>query len=167
MKAVISIAIAMLSIGSAFATPTVNEFGIGANGKTAVSVTGANGGQDGGKDERREELSIAVVDPSGPVAGAKCALSNDKGDWSVTAPDTVTVRRSASTLKIRCEKDGYVATEGSIEATTIKIEPKHFRFGTDAGGDGEDDETSLVTVPQYLPSIVVTLNAKSGAQATN
>ncbi|WP_144140329.1 hypothetical protein [Paraburkholderia sp. BCC1884] len=170
MKAVISIAVAMLSISSAFATPTVGELGLGANGKAALGINGANGangGQDGGKDQRREELSVAVVDTSGPVAGAKCILANDKGEWSVSAPDTVMVRRSASALKGRCEKEGYAATESTVEATTIKIEPRHFRFGTDAGGDGGDDESSLVTVPQYSPSIVIALNAKGGPQTTN
>ncbi|WP_146749796.1 hypothetical protein [Paraburkholderia bryophila] len=165
MKSVIFVIIASFS-AAAMAGQGMSEFMV--TGKNTVNVTGANGGHDGGQDPKREELSVSVVGPAGPITDAKCSLSNDKGDWSVTAPDTVTVRRSASALKIRCEKEGFAATEGAIEATTAKIEPKHFRFGTDAGGDGgDDDESSLITVPQYLPSLVITLHEKGAPQSTN
>jgi hypothetical protein len=160
IKTVFAVAISTFAIYAAAATTgTLNTL----SNVNTVNVTGANGGQDGGQDQNREELSVAVVDNAGPVTGAKCTLSNDKGDWSVTAPDTVTVRRSKSDLKIECVKPGYNPAEGVLQASTTQITPKHFEFGTDAGGDGSDDERPLITVPQYAPAITVTLNGKPAA----
>jgi hypothetical protein len=165
MKAVVAVAICVVSINAlAGKTPAFDSFSMDDNGKLPVNVTGANGGQDPGKDQLREELTITVIDSSGPVSGAKCILTNDKGDWSVSAPDTVTIRRSASTLKVRCEKDGYTAKEDEIEATTIQLARKHFHFANDVE---EDDADALVTVPQYSPLVVVNLNVRGAPQATN
>lgn len=160
MKTTLAIAISFCTI-HAVAGPLGQ--GTALDNVKAINVTGANGGRDGGQDRNREELAIAVIDASGPVASTKCTLSNDKGDWSVTAPDTVSVRRSSGDLKVHCEKPGYDPVESVLKASTTQITPKHFRFSTDAGGDGSDEEESLITVPQYGPSITVTMNAKAGA----
>jgi hypothetical protein len=127
----------------------------------ASSVSGAFGAKDGGQDQHREELAVTVVDSAGPITGAKCVLSNDKGSWTVTAPDTVHVVRSKSNLAVECSKDGYAPTSGTLSASTVQVAPKHFQFSSDAGGDGEDD--SPITVPQYAPEITVTLGSKPAA----
>jgi hypothetical protein len=159
MKTVFAIAISMLPL-YAFAGSggQINTL------QNVVTVTEANSGQNNAQDKNREELSVAVVDANGPVADAKCTLSNDKGDWSVAAPDKVTVRRSRSDLKIECAKAGYDTATGVVKASTTQITPKRFAFGTDAGGDGEED--AEITVPQYGPTITITLNAKAAAQQT-
>ena len=150
---------------TAFAAGPANQFDI-MNGGNNVSVTGANGGQDRGQDVHREELSIHVADAAGPIDGAKCVLSNDKGSWSVTAPDTVTVRRSNGDLSVACEKPGYIPASATVKSSTTKIQRKKFRFSTDAGGDGDDEDDDFVTVPQYTPSIAVTLGNKATTQTT-
>ena len=139
MKAAIGVLISVVSI---------NTF-------AATGVSGQFGTHDGGQDQRREDLAIVVVDASGPVAGAKCSLTNDKGNWTVAAPDSIRVTRSKSDLKIECAKDGYETVSGTLNATTTAVTPKHFQFGTDAGGDGGD--SGSVTVPQYAPTVTVTL----------
>jgi hypothetical protein len=143
MKAAIGVLISVVSI---------NTF-------AATGVSGQFGTHDGGQDQRREEMAIAVVDASGPVTGAKCSLTNDKGNWTVAAPDTVRITRSKSDLKIECLKDGYNAVSGVLNASTTQITPKHFQFSAESGGD----DGGPVTVPQYAPAVTVTLPAKPSA----
>jgi hypothetical protein len=42
-----------------------------------------------------------------PVSGAACVCSNDRGQWPLTSPGTVVVKKSESVLQIRCRKEGY------------------------------------------------------------
>jgi hypothetical protein len=123
-----------------------------------VNVTGASNSNNGGARKDRETVSISTVDSNGPVADAKCILTNSKGDWSVTAPDSVDVRRSDSDLQIKCEKSGYEAVTTTIKASKTQIPRPQFHF---AAGDSDDgDEDAMITVPQYAPSITVTFGSK-------
>jgi len=128
-----------------------------------VNVTGANGGNNGGVDKNRETISVSVLDGATPVA-AKCTLTNEHGDWSLSTPDTVTVRRSNTALEVKCEAAGYAPITQSIAATTIKIPKPHFHFSTDAGGDGDgdsDEAEAMISVPNYTPNITVVMGPKS------
>ena len=122
-----------------------------------MNVTGASNSNNGGEKRDRETLSIAVVDSNGPVADAKCILTNSKGDWSVNAPDSVEVRRSDSDLQIKCDKSGYDTVTTTIKATTTQIPKPQFHF---AAGGGDDDDDAMITVPQYAPSITVAFGSK-------
>lgn len=126
-------------------------------------MTGASNANNGGANKDRETLSISVVDGNGPVADAKCTLTNAKGDWSVTAPDSVDVRRSDSDLQIQCEKPGYDPVSTAIKASKAQIPRPQFHFA--AGGTGDDDEDAMITVPQYAPSITVTLSNSKQASS--
>lgn len=42
-----------------------------------------------------------------PESGADCRLSNDRGEWHLVSPGTVTVKKSASVLSIVCSKPGF------------------------------------------------------------
>jgi hypothetical protein len=53
---------------------------------------------------QNESVSVEARGDSGPVAGATCSLSNDKGKWFVTTPGSTTVHRSANDMEVRCEK---------------------------------------------------------------
>lgn len=123
----------------------------------AVNVTGATSSNNGGVKKDRETVSISAVDSNGPVADAKCVLTNAKGDWSLSAPDSVEVRRSDSDLQIKCEKPGYDAVTTTIKASKTQIPRPQFHFAAD-GGDNDDD--AMITVPQYAPSITVTFGSK-------
>jgi hypothetical protein len=132
-----------------------------------VSVTGANGGTNGGADKTKETVSVAVVDGNTPVP-AKCTLTNEHGDWSLSTPDTVTVRRSSSDLQIKCEAPGYAPVQETVKAATIKIPKPQFHFSTDAGGDGDDDGDDvqpMISVPNYASNITVVLGPKAPAAA--
>lgn len=123
-----------------------------------VNVTGATNNNNGGTNRDRETVSVTAVDANGPVADAKCILTNARGDWSITAPDSVDVRRSDSDLQIKCEKPGYDPVVATIKATKTQIPRPQFHFA--AGGGDDDDEDAMITVPQYAASITVTFDAK-------
>lgn len=54
------------------------------------------------------------------VAGADCALSNDKGTWRVRAPGDTSIVRSNKRMEVKCEKSpmpqGVVSVESSTRA---------------------------------------------------
>jgi hypothetical protein len=129
------------------------------NSKAHV-ISGAS--QGGGEDPRSEALSIQVTDANGPATDAKCTLSNDKGNWSTTGAEPVTILRSASDLTIVCSKDGYAARTLIVSAGTTQVERKHFRFAADS-----DESDDTMTVPYYNATISVNFTAAVAAQPSN
>jgi hypothetical protein len=167
MHLAVASALAVLSLPTLAAPIAGTEMGTGFNAVSKVNVTGANGGNNaGGTDKNREELTVAVLDGAKPVAGAKCTLTNAKGDWSLSAPDTVKVKRSDSDLQIKCEAPGYESITQALKASTTQVPRPQFKFSADAGGAGDDDN-SEITVPSYTANITITLAAKSPPQAAN
>jgi hypothetical protein len=49
-----------------------------------------------------QSLSVTSSSETRDVSGAQCSLKNDKGQWFVTTPGSVTVRRSYSALTVDC-----------------------------------------------------------------
>jgi len=43
-------------------------------------------------------------------SGARCELTNNKGEWNVTTPNKVRIKRSKKPLEVVCEKDGFKKT---------------------------------------------------------
>jgi len=133
------------------------------NGLAAAPVTNITGAQNNNGSNvsmTKESLTINVVSGDSDVAGATCKLSNPKGEWSMTAPGTVDVRRVNGDLQVECDKPGFEPGMQTIKASSIQIPKPHFRFSTDSGGSGDDDD-AMVTVPNYQDSITVSLNAKA------
>src|SRR4051794_32719779 len=54
----------------------------------------------------QQNLMVQTVLDHHEIAGVGCVLYNDVGKWFVTTPARVTVRKSASPLRIDCQKDG-------------------------------------------------------------
>jgi len=54
--------------------------------------------------------SVSVISQSEgtDIAGARCSLSNDKGQWFATTPGSVTVRRSYAALAVDCKNDAAI-----------------------------------------------------------
>jgi hypothetical protein len=136
---------------SAFAdrAPSITGSDLLRNNNAHVISDATSGG--GGEDRNSEILRVQIVDPNGLDISAKCELTNDKGDWSVTAPGTVKVLRSTGDLTIVCSQNSITQTL-IVTAATTQIEPKHFRFQGDS-----DESDDPVTVPYYEASIKMTL----------
>ena len=54
-------------------------------------------------DGSNQSISVKTISGTNDIAGARCALTNDKGTWYVTSPGSVTVHRSYDTLNVKCE----------------------------------------------------------------
>jgi hypothetical protein len=157
MRAVVAAVFSLPSI-CAFAGAVVNESAL--QSANVVTVNGATSSNKGGENKDRETVSISAVDSNGPVAGAKCVLTNAKGNWSLTAPDSVDVRRSDSDLQIKCENPGYDAVTTTVKASKTQVPRPQFHFATDGGDDSDD---AMITVPQYAPSITVSFGSKQAS----
>ncbi|PWQ96438.1 hypothetical protein DKT75_10535 [Leucothrix arctica] len=48
------------------------------------------------------------------VSDAKCTLQNEKGQWEVTTPNTVSVHKASGNLMVNCKKQGH--PEGKLQA---------------------------------------------------
>ena len=55
---------------------------------------------------------IAITTP--PATGASCTVKNSRGEWTVTTPAAVTVKRSKHDATINCTKDGYQEASATI-----------------------------------------------------
>ncbi len=64
-----------------------------------------------------QSLSLTAVGSDGKVIDkADCALDNDKGHWTSSAPNFVNVRRSAEDLTVVCKKEGFA--DGILKAVS-------------------------------------------------
>jgi|ERR1700744_608255 hypothetical protein len=157
MKKILLAFLSTISLSAFAAQPAITGSNLVATGKTHVISDASSGG--GGEDRRREVLSVQVVDGNGLATSAKCTLTNDKGDWSTTAPGTVTVLRSAGDLTVVCSKDGNDTHTLVVSAGTTQIQPKHFRFQADS-----DDSDDPITVPYYTATVTLNLTAAGTPQ---
>lgn len=54
-----------------------------------------------------QSVSVTTRSQGMDLAGAKCSLANDKGQWYVTTPGSVTVHRSFNDLAVNCTHDEF------------------------------------------------------------
>jgi hypothetical protein len=123
---------------------------------------------------------IAISTP--PAAGATCTLKNARGEWTVTTPAAVTVKRSKKDVEIACTKDGFqdasaVIPSGFEEWTLGNVLAGGvIGFGVDAGTGSINKYPSTFEVPMTQkaastpssPSAAAkTLPAKSSASPTS
>lgn len=80
-------------------------------------------------DGSSQSLSVKAISDAGDVAGAQCTLTNDKGQWYVTTPGTVTVHRSYDDLNVRCAEAGYLPNVGSVPSSTKGLAFGNILFG--------------------------------------
>ena len=70
---------------------------------TAAALAAACSGCASTIDGTTQSIYIETT----PVEGAACICSNDRGQWPLTSPGAVVVKKSSSVLEIRCSKTGY------------------------------------------------------------
>jgi len=80
-------------------------------------------------DGSSQSLSVKTISDQGDVGGAQCTLTNDKGEWYVTTPGTVTVHRSYNDLNVRCSRQGYIPNVGSAPSSTRGMAFGNIIFG--------------------------------------
>jgi hypothetical protein len=101
---------------------------------------------------QNQPLSVETRNETGPVAGATCKLSNNKGSWFVTTPGSATVQRSYGNLAIHCTKDGHPPGEMAVKSSTKPMAFGNILFGgaigvaVDVGTGAAYDYPTLITV---------------------
>lgn len=67
--------------------------------------------------EKTQTIQLDTTCNGRPIAGAKCALTNSKGSWTVTSPGSVRVHKAYDDLTAACNKDGLGATGGKFKSS--------------------------------------------------
>jgi hypothetical protein len=93
------------------------------------------------------------------LTGTQCKLTNNKGIWYVTAPDSVTVHRSYDDLNVKCEHDGYIANTGSAPSSTRGMAYGNIVFG---GVIGAAVDMGTGSAYDYPSPIIVELQPMMG-----
>ncbi len=90
-----------------------------------------------------------------PVNDAKCALKNNKGEWSVNStPASIIVQRSDKDLVITCNKQGYAKSTTQIQSKTTSAVYGNLLLG---GGIGAVIDKSNGSAYEYPPKIKIPL----------
>ncbi len=85
---------------------------------------------------QQQKISLIVIDANGsqnPGGGAllqaNCTITNDKGQWPVNVPGSVTIETSKDQLSITCKSDGYL--DGNL-TVAARIPGKTFGYSGSA-----------------------------------
>ena len=89
---------------------------------------------------QNQPLSVETKNKGASVSGASCRMTNDKGEWLVTTPGSVTIRRSADDLSVKCEKEPL-----NPGFTVVKSSVKGMAFGNVLFGGGIGAGVDVVT----------------------
>jgi uncharacterized protein YceK len=102
---------------------------------------------------QNQALSVETASADGKsVAGASCKLVNDKGQWFVQSPGSVTVQRSYNDLNVTCSRDGEEPGVVIARSLTKAMAFGNILFGgligaaVDAGTGAAYDYPSLIQV---------------------
>lgn len=108
-----------------------------------------------------QSLSVVAMGESGNVNGARCSLSNDKGQWYTTTPGSVTVRRSYSDMAVTCQN---AKTSGALQ---VKSATKGMAFGNILFGGiiGAGVDMSTGAAYDYPALITIQMLATQAIQA--
>ncbi len=81
-----------------------------------------------------QSISVETRTDAGPVSGAQCRLSNNKGTWFVTTPGSASVQRSFEAMAVRCEKEQHEPGIASVQSSTKAMAFGNILFGGIIGG---------------------------------
>jgi len=68
--------------------------------------------------QTQQSVSVETLNDKGPITGALCDLSNDKGKWFITTPGSVVIGKSNENLAVICKKDGTDPGLASVVSQT-------------------------------------------------
>ena len=98
--------------------------------------------------------SVSVISQSEgtDIAGARCSLSNDKGQWFATTPGSVTVRRSYAALAVDCKNDAALG-KAEVKSVTKPMVLGNILFGgligigVDVASGAAFDYPEVISIP--------------------
>jgi hypothetical protein len=104
-----------------------------------------------------QSVTVETRSDAGPVSGASCKLSNNKGVWYVNTPGSTMVSRSYEDMLVRCEKELMEAGQASVKSSTKAMAFGNILFGGVIGA-GVDVATGAA---YDYPPVVTVLMGKS------
>lgn len=66
-----------------------------------------------------QAVNVRTVCEGMLLAGASCKLKNDKGEWLLATPGSVTIRKSYEALNVRCERNGAAGENTYISKNNV------------------------------------------------
>ena len=102
-----------------------------------------------------QSISVETRSTAGPVIGATCKLTNNKGTWFVTTPGSATVHRSYEDLGVRCDKDSHDPAVSLVKSSTKGMAFGNILFG---GFIGAGVDMSTGAAYDYPPLITVVMD---------
>lgn len=118
---------------------------------------------------QNQSVSVETRTESGPVSGANCKLSNNKGTWYVTTPGSTTVNRSYEDLAVRCDKTNVEPGLASVKSATKGMAFGNILFGgiigagVDMSTGAAYDYPTLITVMMGTNAVIAPAPAVNGA----
>lgn len=102
---------------------------------------------------------VAKTTDSADVIGARCTLTNSKGEWYATTPGSVVVHRAYGNMSVNCVHAAYAGVT-SVKSTTKAMAFGNIIFGgligvgIDIGTGSAYDYPDLIAVPMTASSPV-------------
>jgi hypothetical protein len=120
-----------------------------------ASITGTNS----------QNVTVEARKDGNIINGAHCVLSNNKGTWSTTTPNSVIVLKSNKTLRATCSKTGYPSGTSIVDSSVNGGMVGNIIFG---GGIGAVIDHNKGTAYDYPSHIKVDLGTSKhlGKKAT-
>jgi hypothetical protein len=107
---------------------------------------------------QNQSVSVETRTDAGPLSGASCKLSNNKGTWFITSPGSTLVQRSFEDLSVRCERDAHEPGIVSVKSSTKAMAFGNIIFG---GVIGAGVDMSTGAAYDYPTMITVTMGRSS------
>lgn len=85
-----------------------------------------------------------------PVSGTKCVAQNDRGQWTVTTPGSVSVHRSGENLLVNCEKAGEKPGQGTVISRANGGMFGNILLGGGVGAIIDHNKGTAYTYPSWL-----------------
>lgn len=125
----------------------------------AISLTGCASITSG----KIQPVSIDSKCGGADMVGAKCSLTNSKGQWFVETPGSVTINKAYGDLVIDCKKEGLSPAGGTFSSSSNGgvwgniIAGGIIGYAVDAGSGAGFDYPTKMTVnfnPPALPRLI-------------
>jgi hypothetical protein len=98
----------------------------------------------------RQNVTVETRKANHAIVGARCDLSNDKGNYSVVTPGSVTIRRSHSNLSISCTKAGELPGATVVESRTTDSVVESMLLGSVVGAGIDRASGSAYDYPSII-----------------
>jgi hypothetical protein len=84
-----------------------------------------------------------------PVSGVKCIAQNERGQWPVITPGSISVHRSGENLSINCEKEGEQPGRGTVISRVNGGMFGNILFGGGIGAIIDHNKGTAYTYPSW------------------